>query len=444
MTISSSSKLTKYTNGVTVVTADVANSWYGGLFGSFEGSLLDSSDPRVFGHVHDGETADGHASKVNLVKHVVGQLQNPHLGNEAVHKRNVASFASQTPAIPEYELVGGVPYYYLNLSTVYTYIDDSILATPFETANTSPPPSDDVIRQKDTDYGSATGLDFLIGSSKLDDLNSGTDGDHRLLFDKSKAAFRAGSVDSTQWDDTNRGLNSSAFGKNNLAAGPASFAYGLSNTIDPSGSHSIAGGESNLVSSENSIAVGNNNLIALGANNSSVFGRNNRANSINSFVYGAFARSSVSGEFSHSSGRFSVIGDAQAIEYTVRGEVSTHGLGTVYLYVDGTSENMVMEEGAAYNISVSLIGKKSAPSQHCGAYRLESIGVGKITTPPLSAAISPPLITIIASSPYFFGFTLDISTVSDEIRISVSDPATLITFSPTYWVGTVRLTKCMV
>ena len=70
MGTSSTKKLTKYTSGTTIVTADVANSWFGGLYGSYEGSLLDADDPRVIGHVHDGENYDGHASKVDLVNHV--------------------------------------------------------------------------------------------------------------------------------------------------------------------------------------------------------------------------------------------------------------------------------------------------------------------------------------------------------------------------------------
>ena len=48
-------KLTKYKSTVTVVTADFANSIFGGLYGSGEGDSLDEDDPRVRGHVHDGQ-----------------------------------------------------------------------------------------------------------------------------------------------------------------------------------------------------------------------------------------------------------------------------------------------------------------------------------------------------------------------------------------------------
>lgn len=66
--------LTNNKSGITILTADVANSWYGGLHGQPEGAGLDSDDPLVAGHVHDGQHLDGHAQKINLADHTVGQL----------------------------------------------------------------------------------------------------------------------------------------------------------------------------------------------------------------------------------------------------------------------------------------------------------------------------------------------------------------------------------
>jgi hypothetical protein len=130
MASSSSTKLTKYESAVTIVTAAVANSWFGGLYGSSEGEAYDSTDPLVAGHVHDGSRVDGHAQKINLVTHVTGQLRNVNLGLDAVNKRNVDSFVDQGQAIPESELIDGTTYYYLDLSAVYAAIEDS-----FQTIN---------------------------------------------------------------------------------------------------------------------------------------------------------------------------------------------------------------------------------------------------------------------------------------------------------------------
>lgn len=125
MASSSSTKLTKYESAVTIVTAAVANSWFGGLYGSSEGESYDADDPLVAGHVHDGQNIDGHAQKINLVSHVTDQLRNVNLADDAVTKRNVASFIDQGQAIPEYETIEGTKYYYLDLTTVYDAIEDS-------------------------------------------------------------------------------------------------------------------------------------------------------------------------------------------------------------------------------------------------------------------------------------------------------------------------------
>lgn len=96
--------------------------------------------------------------------------------------------------------------------------------------------------------------DFVFGSAQLDDSGS-SNHDSRFLFDKSKGAFRAGSVDSTQWDNASRGNHSAAFGSNNTASGSRSFSTGITNIASGTNS-SVLGGTTNTVSSTNSTAVG--------------------------------------------------------------------------------------------------------------------------------------------------------------------------------------------
>jgi hypothetical protein len=116
MAKSSGTKLTKYTNGSTIVTADAANALYGGLHGSTEGDAYVAGDPVIAGHVHDGSHADGHAQKVNVDTHVTGQLKNVNLADDAVVARNVQGFTTQGQAIPEFEVIGLDTFYYLDLS----------------------------------------------------------------------------------------------------------------------------------------------------------------------------------------------------------------------------------------------------------------------------------------------------------------------------------------
>ena len=98
---------TKFKNAQTIVTDDFLNSMYGGLDGSSEGSQLPADDPRVKGHLHDGISGDGHASKIDLVSHVENQLTNTNLADAAVMKRNVYSSTDPTDTnlIPHYEMV---------------------------------------------------------------------------------------------------------------------------------------------------------------------------------------------------------------------------------------------------------------------------------------------------------------------------------------------------
>ena len=132
MATDSDTKLTRYTSAVTVVTAEVMNALYGGEYGY--NTTADEYDPVVYGHVHDGEHVDGHASKVYLTngEHVRGQLAHKNLGGydgttPAVQVDNIQCYPEDIynkPAehaeqltIPEYtESAHGVRCYYLDLS----------------------------------------------------------------------------------------------------------------------------------------------------------------------------------------------------------------------------------------------------------------------------------------------------------------------------------------
>ena len=85
----------------------------------------------------------------------------------------------------------------------------------------------------------------------------------KMFFDPTDGAFRAGIVNGTQWDYTNLGTRSLAFGENNTVSGANSAAIGGS-------SHSIA-----QTSSDSFIGSGNTNLIANNGSNGIVAGSNN-------------------------------------------------------------------------------------------------------------------------------------------------------------------------
>ncbi len=78
----------------------------------------------------------------------------------------------------------------------------------------------------------------------------------RMMWYPSKAAFRAGAVSATQWDEENTGLFSVATGYNCTASGPMAFAGGYGSTA--SGSKAISYGSSNISAGEAAFTIGLN------------------------------------------------------------------------------------------------------------------------------------------------------------------------------------------
>lgn len=120
----------------------------------------------------------------------------------------------------------------------------------------------------------------------------------RMMFFPGNGAFRAGTVDSDQWDNANTGGRSVAFGNNNIASGANSSAFGSSNTVGgissfaagnncyASGFYSFAAGNADTASATNAVAFGENTN-ADGSYSSS-FGYHTRAESSNSFAIGRY------------------------------------------------------------------------------------------------------------------------------------------------------------
>jgi hypothetical protein len=90
----------------------------------------------------------------------------------------------------------------------------------------------------------------------------------RMMWYPGKAAFRAGTVPAAQWDLSNIGIYSTAFGNSNMASGSGCFAIGFNN----------------FALGENSFVTGNGNQ-AIGINSFAI-GRGTHATGLNGFSYG--------------------------------------------------------------------------------------------------------------------------------------------------------------
>jgi len=132
----------------------------------------------------------------------------------------------------------------------------------------------------------------------------------RMFWDPYKAAFRAGYVNGTQWNDSNIGNYSVAFGYNTIASGYYSRAFGENTTASgncstafgenttASGSYATAFGYSSTASGTNSTASGYDTLAS--GLRSVAFGGGTDALGQSSFAFGAATR--ASGNFSAAAG----------------------------------------------------------------------------------------------------------------------------------------------
>ena len=162
----------------------------------------------------------------------------------------------------------------------------------------------------------------------------------RLIWYPKKAAFRAGYVSGTQWDDDNIGDKSVAIGKNVTASGTVSFVVGEDNSS--SGSSTVSIGNANSVAASGAVAIGNNETVpALG-----------------SFAIG---RSSVS------SGRYSLsVGDSNAATGRYSLAFGLHSESRAYDSVVVGAYNVIAGRSNVWFPSDPLfvIGNGSALSRH--------------------------------------------------------------------------------
>src|SRR5688572_15985264 len=79
---------------------------------------------------------------------------------------------------------------------------------------------------------------------------------YRMMWFPNRAAFRAGGVTASEWDDPNIGFFSWAGGFNSIATGYNAFAFGQDNNV--SGTYGVAFGSTNAVAGTGGFAAGLN------------------------------------------------------------------------------------------------------------------------------------------------------------------------------------------
>jgi hypothetical protein len=169
------------------------------------------------------------------------------------------------------------------------------------------------------------------GTGAIPATGSGT----RMMWYPGKAAFRAGEVggfSGDQWNDSNVGARSVAFGRNTTASGDQSTAMGASTTA--SGKASTAMGEGTTASGNRSTAMGEGTTAS--ADESTAMGFGTTANGFSSTAMGI--STTASGGGSTAMGRFTTADGAQS---TAAGDKAAAENDYSFVWNDGSGYHAI-------------------------------------------------------------------------------------------------------
>ncbi len=179
--------------------------------------------------------------------------------------------------------------------------------------------------------GNILAIGTYVGSGAVPYSGVGT----RLMWIPSRAAFRAGYVNGSQWDAANVGVYSAAFGENNTVSGDRAFAAGTGNTVSQTGS--VAFGGSNTVSVTYSAAFGASNIINAGGGGFAV-GLSNTVSGASSAAAIGTGNTSAGGTGSTAIGANNSAGGTSAIALGSR--ISVSGNNSVGIGLDTNSRTL--------------------------------------------------------------------------------------------------------
>ena len=163
----------------------------------------------------------------------------------------------------------------LLMVTALVAVPDAARAQPTPAATIENANGDVVLESYDD--GALLAPEASSGTGAIPASGAGT----RMMWYPGKAAFRAGFVDSDEWNNSNVGNQSMAFGRETTASGQASTAMGRNTTA--SGRQSTAMGSFTTASGEESTAMGDNTTAS--GSGSMAAGDRAAAESFGSFVW---------------------------------------------------------------------------------------------------------------------------------------------------------------
>lgn len=231
------------------------------------------------------------------------------------------------------------------------------------------------IVQNTTDFATD---DFVFGCTSLDNL-AGTADNSRVMFDKSKGAFRAGIVSGANWNESDVGYNSVGFGTNTFAYGSYSTAMGFRTDAGPyataMGSYSSAVGSYSTSMGSNTMSLGDysfasgNSSVATGSH-STAMGYNSEALGLSSTAIGEDVRA-----YSYCEvvvGRYNTVyTPASATSFNASDRIFTVGNGS---NISNKSDAMVILKNGNIGVGTSTPNKAKLEINGAITYNLGAHG----------------------------------------------------------------------
>jgi hypothetical protein len=224
----------------------------------------------------------------------------------------------------------------------------------------------------------------------------------RLMWIPNKAAFRAGYVNGTQWDASNIGIYSAAFGENNTVSGDRAFGAGTGNTVSQTGS--VAFGGSNSVSVTYSGAFGGSNTINSGGYGYA-FGFGNTVSGASSAVALGTSNISSGGTGSAAIGSSNTAGGTAAI--ALGSSITVNGNRSVGIGLDTTTRTV------SQNNAFVVIGGNAGFGTLAPGYTLSvtgTLGVSATSTFTTTTMASSTIVSLNATNAYISTLTVGTCT----------------------------------
>ena len=256
--------------------------------------------------------------------------------------------------------------------------------------------------------------DFIVGGEQLDYNGSNFE---RLMFKKSKGAFRAGHVSSTDWDDSNMGNYSTGFGFNSKASGNYSYTEGYQNESTGESAHS------------------ENSLNKATGTNSHAEGFNTIASGYGSHTEGYQSRGLL--DISHNQGG----GKNTQFTRVVTNIITQNSTPTNLKILNNTVNYLTIPEETAVYFEVSVVARQFAGSAgtvgDSAAYKIE--GLIKRDGANNTVLVGSPTITTIAEDAGATAWSVGASADDTNEALSVSVVGE--TNKYINWEGTVRFNQ---